>query len=314
MVKKKVMAVLFALLIITTVFIFKLRDTTSYQAAPLVTPEGATHSAQATSLLKEKKFDKAIEEINMALETSPEHAGWHFLAAMIYFHKGDYNELKRELALTTKYRPNDFEAYFMSGLQSFKEAKKRDNGKTELLEEARRQFDAALMQSPEHMHTHYFLGQMNLQEGRTDEATANFKIATKHNKHRQHMIVGLSKQEEKEIVYMSHFYLGEAYLASNKLEKAIKELEISTVGGVGGHENFALAKAYIKNNEIEKGLKFSYRSAVMFYQQDKNIDATINTLEFIKKTDQESEYIAKIEEMMKEPPMTPKKKKRRSYY
>lgn len=299
------------LLFITLLIVLFMPDGKN-QKVDIVTQNGKIYSENAHKLIKVGRYDEALVHIKKALEISPAHPGWHFLTALIYFHKGSYDNAKEELALTTKYRPDDVESYFLSGLLSFRQYNDGDDRKNELLKDARTQFGMALKYEPEHLHTNFFLSKINMLDGRTEEAINNLLISRDHTKHTRHMNVGLSEKEEKRLSYMNYYYLGEAYLKNNELENAIKYMEVAVIGGAGAKENLELGKAYLKASNIEKGLLYAYRGAALFYQADRNIEKTAEILNFMKSVDPDSAYVAQIEEMMKEPPKEPNKKRR--YY
>jgi tetratricopeptide (TPR) repeat protein len=191
------------------------------------------HNNLGFYLVKDKKFEKGIEEFNIALKLDPKHINARFNLGLAYGEMKLFDKATFHLEEYLRLAPEDPEGYNEIGIISLQMKK---------IGEAIQFFKKGLEMNPNVAKLHAGLGNAYLQGGMLDEAIFEFRKAMHYDLNLTLLHVklaeayqkkGLPDQAMEEIkkalqidpsFYEAHIVMGASYIQKGRIDEAIAEL------------------------------------------------------------------------------------------
>jgi protein O-mannosyl-transferase len=192
------------------------------------------HNNLGSSLVKGKKFEKGVEEFNIALKLNPKFKEAHFNLGLAYGEMKLFDKATTHLAEYLRMDPQSPEGYNEIGLVNLQKKK---------IDEAIRFFKRGLEINPGVAKIHANLGNAYLQGEMLDEAIFQYKKAMSYDLNLTSLHVKLAEAYQKKglpdqameetrkalridpSLYEAHVAMGATYLQQGRIDEAIAELK-----------------------------------------------------------------------------------------
>jgi tetratricopeptide (TPR) repeat protein len=230
------------------------------------------HNNLGASLVKDKKFERGIEELNTALRLNPKHVNARFNLGLAYGEMKLFDKATFHLGEYLRLAPEDPEGYNEIGLISLEQKK---------AEEAILFFKKGLEFKPDMAKLHANLGDAYLQQkGMADEAISEYKKAMSLDLNLTSLHIKLAEVYQKKGLpdlameelqkslqteptsYETYVILGASYLQKGKMNEAIAALTQGLKYNSNDPEVFNnLGVAYRRKNLLNEAIT-NYRKAL----------------------------------------------------
>jgi len=188
------------------------------------------HAQNANELLRERKYDEAISELETVVKMKPNYLPARFNLAQAYFNKQQYAQSEAELKHILQLDPGSDDASYLLAFNYL--AEKR-------VPEAKQIFSEIADKHPNHAGAHYGLGMALAAEGNLRDAIEQFKTTAQLRPD----FAGI------------YFELGKAQAALGLYDDAIKSFQTEIANSDDYNTELALANAYERKGMHDKAVE-----------------------------------------------------------